>query len=243
MVRLTKTTDICQVKRATYDELERLREDIEAVERQGVFTTNFYAHMSKAVLDAVDHSVKQLYFERNEPQTYVKNCWWSWPAHEFFHVMNNRFRLTTQEKSVTQDFLDECKKLIFEYRADSSGESEYIVNMNDIAMKTKVLTSLEAETVETFTASQRKALFRTLTQNIRKKGKGALNIRKYIVDKLNSMMTGDKDTWLISKFLDELRSLTAKARRVFGEILDYTTGTEDSPDEHGDRNPSVTKRS
>ena len=63
------------------------------------------------------------------------------------------------------------------------------------------------------------------------------------MDKLNSMMTGDKDTWLISKFLDELRSLTAKARRVFGEILDYTTGTEDSPDEHGDRNPSVTKRS
>ena len=97
--------------------------------------------------------------------------------------------------------------------------SEYIVNMNDIAMKTKVLTSLDAETEETFTASQRKALFRTLTQNIRTKGKGALNIRKYIVDKLNSMMTGDKDTWLISKFLDELRSLIAKARKVFGEIL------------------------
>ena len=109
--------------------------------------------MSKAVLDAVDHSVKQLYFERNEPQTYVKNCWWSWPAHEFFHVMNNRFRLTTQEKSVTQDFLDECKKLIFEYRADSSGENEYIVQMNDIATKTKVLTSLDAETEETLTAS------------------------------------------------------------------------------------------
>jgi len=30
--------------------------------------------------------------------------------------------------------LNECKKLIFEYRADSSGESEYIVNMNDIAL-------------------------------------------------------------------------------------------------------------
>ena len=84
MVRLTMSTDICQVKRATCDELERLRKDIETVERQGVFTTNFNAHMSKAVLDAVDHSVKQLYFERNEPQTYVKNCWWSWPAHEFF---------------------------------------------------------------------------------------------------------------------------------------------------------------
>jgi len=242
MVRLTKTTDIRQVKRATYDELERLREDLEAVERQGVYTTNFYAHMSKAVLDAVDHEVKQLYVERNEPRSYKKNCWWSWPAHEFFHVMNNRFRLTTQEKSVTQDFLDECKKLVFEYRADSSGESEYIVNMNDIAMKTKVLTSLEAEKEDTFTVSQRKALFRTLTQNIRKRGKGALNIRKYIVDKLNSMMTGDKDTWTISKFLDELRSLTAKARRVFGEILDYTTSTEDSLDEDGDRDPGVSKR-
>ena len=84
MVRLTKTTDVRQVKRATYEELERLREDLEAVERQGVYTTNFYAHMSKAVLDAVDHEVKQLYVERNEPRSYKKNCWWSWPAHEFF---------------------------------------------------------------------------------------------------------------------------------------------------------------
>ena len=75
MVRLTKTTDIRQVKRATYEELERLREDLEAVERQGVYTTNFYAHMSKAVLDAVDHEVKQLYVERNDPRSYKKNCW------------------------------------------------------------------------------------------------------------------------------------------------------------------------
>jgi len=56
------------------------------------------------------------------------------------------------------------------------------------------------------------------------------------------MMTGDKETWTIGKFLDELRSLTAKARRVFGEILDYTTSAEDSPHEEGDRDPIVSKQ-
>jgi hypothetical protein len=39
-IRLTKTQDIAQVKRATYDEFERLRRDIDSIERQGVMTTN-----------------------------------------------------------------------------------------------------------------------------------------------------------------------------------------------------------
>jgi len=51
-IRLTKTQDIARVNRATYEEFERLRMDIESVERQGVMTTNFYAHMSKGVLEA-----------------------------------------------------------------------------------------------------------------------------------------------------------------------------------------------
>jgi len=64
------------------------------VERQGVLTTNFYAHMSKGVIDAVNHEVKQLYIENEEADGFVKNCWWNWPAMEFFHVMNNRFRFS-----------------------------------------------------------------------------------------------------------------------------------------------------
>ena len=83
-IRLTKTQDIAQVKRATYDEFERLRRDIESIERQGVMTTNYYAHMSKAVLDAVDHEVKKiLYTERNASAEYYKHCWWQWPANDF----------------------------------------------------------------------------------------------------------------------------------------------------------------
>jgi len=185
-IRLTKTQDIAQVKRATYDEFERLRRDIESIERQGVMTTNYYAHMSKAVLDAVDHEVKILYTERNAAAEYYKHCWWQWPANEFFDVMNNRFRLTTSEKSTQQDFLDECRSLVFEYRNDSSGEAEYAVAMGEIAAKTKVLTSLEGEQDTTFTTTQRKDLFKTLITNIRKRGKGDLHIRQYIADKLQS---------------------------------------------------------
>ena len=92
---------------------------------------------------------------------------------EFVHVMNNRFRLTNAEKSVQQDFLDECKKLTFEYRTDSSGESDFIVSLTEVASKIKVLLTLEAETDDTLTTTQRKSLFNTLLYNIRKKGKGS----------------------------------------------------------------------
>ena len=51
-------------------------------------------------------------------------------------VMNNRFRLTTSEKLTQQDFLNECRSLVFEYRNDSSGEAEYAVAMGEIAVKT-----------------------------------------------------------------------------------------------------------
>ena len=127
----------------------------------------------------------------------------------------------TSEKSTQQDFLDECKKLIFEYRADSSGESDFVVAMGEAAIKTKVLVSLDSETEETFTTSQRKQLFQTLLANIRKRGKGDSNIRAYIADKLQSQITGDRVIWLLSKFLDELRATTAKARKTFSEVLDY----------------------
>ena len=82
-IRLTKTQDIAQVKHATYDEFECLLRDIDSIERQGVMTTNYYAHMSKAVLDAVDHEVKILYTERNASVVYYKHCWWQWPENEF----------------------------------------------------------------------------------------------------------------------------------------------------------------
>jgi hypothetical protein len=241
-VRLTKTQEIKEVKRATYEEFERLRTDIELVERQGVLTTNFYAHMSKGVIDAVNHEVKQLYIENEEADGFVKNCWWNWPAMEFFHVMNNRFRLTTAEKSVQQDFLDECKKLTFEYRTDSSGESDFIVSLTEVASKTKVLLTLESENDDTLTTTQRKSQFNTLLYNIRKKGKGSPQIRQYIADKLQSLMTGDKNVWLLNKFLDELRTMTAKARRIFGEVLDYTTGATDSSTTEGDRDLRVGKK-
>jgi len=120
------------------------------------------------------------------------------------------------------------KKLIFEYRADSSGESDFVVAMGEAAIKTKALVSLDSETEETFTTSQRKQLFQTLLTNIRKRGKGDSNIRAYIVDKLQSQITGDRVIWLLSKFLDELRATTAKARKTFSEVLDYTTGASES---------------
>ncbi len=94
---------------------------------------------------------------------------------EFVHVMNNRFRLTNAEKSVQQDFLDECKNLTFEYRTDSSGESDFIVSLTEVASKIKVLLTLEAETDDTLTTTQRKSHFNTL-YNIRKKGKGSPQI-------------------------------------------------------------------
>ena len=55
-------------------------------------------------------------------------------------------------------------------------------------------------------------------------------------------MTGDKNVWLMNKFLDELRIMTAKARRIFGEVLDYTTGATDSSTTEGDRDPRVGKK-
>ena len=235
-IRLTKTQDIAQVKRATYEEFERLRRDIDSIERQGVMTTNYYAHMSKAVLDAVDHEVKILYTERNASAEYYKHCWWQWPANEFFDVMNNRFRLTTSEKSTQQDFLDECRSLVFEYRNDSSGEAEYAVAMGEIAVKTKVLASLEGEQDTTFTTTQRKDLFKSLITNIRKRGKGDLHIRQYIADKLQSQIAGDREVWLLRKFIDELRATTSKARKTFSEVLDYTTGSSDHSNVNGDGN-------
>jgi len=55
-------------------------------------------------------------------------------------------------------------------------------------------------------------------------------------------MTGDKNVWLLNKFLDELRTMTAKARRIFGEVLDYTTGATDSSTTEGDRDLRVSKK-
>ena len=107
---------------------------------------------------------------------------------EFVHVMNNRFRSTNAEKSVQQDFLDECKKLTFEYWTDSSGESDFIVSLTEVASKTKVLLRLETETDDTLTTTQRKSLFNTLLYNIRKKGKCSPQIRQYIADKLQSLI-------------------------------------------------------
>jgi hypothetical protein len=52
--------------------------------------------------------------------------------------MNNHFRLTTSEKSTQQDFLDECRTLVCEYRNDSSEEEEYAVTMGDIAIPRSV---------------------------------------------------------------------------------------------------------
>ena len=86
---------------------------------EGVMTSNYYAHMSKAIFDVVDHEVKILYTERNAADEYYKHCWWLRPAHGFFDVMNNRFRSTTSEKSTEQDFLNECRSLVFEYCNDS----------------------------------------------------------------------------------------------------------------------------
>ena len=45
---------------------------------------------------------------------------------------------------------------------------------------------------------------------------------------LQSQITGDRVIWLLSKFLDELRATTAKARKTFSEVLDYTTGASES---------------
>ena len=59
---------------STYEEFERLRMDIESIERQGVMTTNFYAHMSKGVLEAVDHEVKQLFIEHHKEEDFFKHC-------------------------------------------------------------------------------------------------------------------------------------------------------------------------
>ncbi len=55
-------------------------------------------------------------------------------------------------------------------------------------------------------------------------------------------MTGDKNIWLLNKFLDELRTMTVKARRIFGEALDYTTGDTDSFSTEGDRDSRVGKK-
>ena len=102
--------------------------------------------------------------------------------------------------------------------------------------------TLEAETDDTLRTTKWKSLFNTLLYNIRKKGKGSPQIRQYIADKLQSLMTGDKNVWLLNKFLDELRTMTAKARRIFGEVLDYTTGATDSSTTEGDRDPRVGKK-
>jgi hypothetical protein len=72
---LTKTQDIARVNRATYEEFERLRMDIESVERQGDMTTNFYTHMSKGVLEALDYEVKQLFIEQHTEEDFFKHCW------------------------------------------------------------------------------------------------------------------------------------------------------------------------
>ena len=159
----------------------------------------------------------------------------------FLSVVNGRFRTGTVAKTSKQDFLDEVRKIVFNFKDDPIGETQFIVDVETVLRKTSFLQKLSEEDDETFTNQQRRDLFKHILKNIKDKGKGPSEMREYLSTEMSSTLASMQSVWLLKDFLEELCSKTEECRRNFAKIKPYVTlgpkrdrvNSEHQSDQHG----------
>ena len=107
-LRMAAPPPISMVRSATWEDLEKLRRQIEVAEIQK-FEVKICI-VPPSVTLAIEKTVKK-YFEEEGRTDWVEKIWTLWDNSLFFHNVNGRFRVGTVAKDSKQDFLDEVRTL------------------------------------------------------------------------------------------------------------------------------------
>jgi hypothetical protein len=105
-----------------------------------------------------------------------------WKPDKFFKTLLPLIRLVEENKTPAFLFMDFAKKVVYDCRDDGSGDFQFRIDIKKQLSLARVISDIDLETRETFSAHQRRTTFIVLLDNAGDeagvKGKGELRVHK-----------------------------------------------------------------
>ena len=147
-----------------------------------------------------------------------------WKPDKFFKTLLPLIRLVEENKTPAFLFMDFAKKVVYDCRDDGSGDFQFRIDIKRQLSLARVLSDMDLETRETFSANQRRTMFKGLLDNAGDeagvKRKGDQRVRTKVVENLRNLLQAQNDSelFLLREFLDYFVNEAAMVRLAFRNV-------------------------
>jgi hypothetical protein len=187
------------VTRCTEKALNGMWDHIKEHERKyPLIPLRWQGFFSEAVEETIDEKLKSYVLLKHQP--YTKMEWKTrhdvWTPDKFFKTLIPLVRNVEENKTPVYLFLQMAEDVVYDCREDSTGDYQFRIDIKKQLALAQVVSELEDETRTTFSAHQRRTLYKTLLDNIASEDKGKENlcVRKKVVKNLRNILQAQNDS-------------------------------------------------
>jgi hypothetical protein len=211
-------------KQCKKENLEKMYEMVKNHIRQNPqFLLKWQEYFAPEVEAVIDKKFKKHFESAVTP--YVVGEWKTqsarWTPKFFFETLIPLVRERNPAITTNHDFMIEARKIVFEFSDDGSAEERFRLDVERLLVECQVVSSLMQETRATFSAAQRRALYKDWLDNMEDpagiKAIGDLMCRKHLAQqtKFKLHALNDQEYFLIRDYIDFVIDEADKTRESF----------------------------